>query len=144
MSDKKKGILAVLVAVAIVVLLWLLMRGRGAGANNNGSYLTYNQPGGSPWTGSAGGLPSIPADVADGSCGCSDNSSGGNYFGSLQDMLAAFSSGLGAWIQNVQSSTASLVAQYQNNPATVDVPGVSAATAFNNVSLASGASYRLG
>lgn len=142
-TDKQKGIMAVCVALAVVAIIWFFLRSKDQGTNTNGNYLSYNAPAGGNWSGSAGGLPSIPASVANNDCGCNSNAASGNFFGSLGDMLSAFSSSIGAWIAQVDASMPSNVSQYQNNPANMS-PTVQTANAFNGVSTTNAASYALG
>lgn len=114
--------------VLLVVIIWLLLARKAAAASTplsitlGGStpdYLSYNFPGGGNWTGTATGLPSIPAASDGSSCGCSSGSNG--FYTSLNQMLSAFQQGaqnaFSTYVSDVFSSFPSSVTQYFNNPA---------------------------
>lgn len=139
MSEReKKVMLWMTIGVAVIVIILLLLRRANGGNAANGApvdfapeYLQYNFPGNSyqiyngklpgigNWTGTATGLPTIPAMSSDSGCGCSSGSSG--FFSSTQQMLDQFMTGASEafnnYEDNVFSSYPDSVTQYFNNPA---------------------------
>jgi hypothetical protein len=130
-NDEKHGLwIAALIIGALI--LWLLLRNKSAAttASSSPSYTTYNlSPG--QYSGTASGLPTIPAaTVSD--CGCGGGATTGGFYASLNDMLQTFMQGATAafnsYENNVYSTQPDFVTQYFNNPA-----GVATANANANV-----------
>lgn len=130
-SEKRMLWIAGLVVAAIV--LYLLLRNRSGAAASSGAptYTNYNLSPGS-WSGTASGLPTIPAATGASGCGCAGGATTSGFYASLNDMLQTFMQGAGAafnnYESNVYSTQPSFVAQYFNNPA-----GVAAANSNANV-----------
>lgn len=129
--DEKHGIVAALIIAAIA--LFFLLRNRSSAAVQQSaapSYTSYNLSPGS-YSGTATGLPTIPA-AATSDCGCGGGATTGGFYASLNDMLQQFMQGASAafnsYEDNVYATQPNFVSQYFNNPA-----GVAQANANANV-----------
>jgi len=122
MNEKAKTALWIGGAAVIGGVLYLLTRSKNTVANSAAPYYrVYNIPGvGQSPTGTASGLPMIPAATDDdGGCGCTSDS-GGSFYTSLNDMLSSFQQGATAAFQSYMSGVYNTVPdyakQYQSNP----------------------------
>lgn len=117
------------IVFAVIVWAWTMRKQATSTANeesyNSPYYMNYNYPltswnAGGSVTGTATGLPSIPAaNSANNDCGCGGGTNG--FYTSLNQMLAQFEQGaqsaFSEYANNVYSAFPSSVDQYINNPA---------------------------
>jgi hypothetical protein len=135
-KDSKHGLWLAALIAGIVILYLLIKRGGTAATQNAAApiYTTYNLSPGS-WSGTASGLPTIPAATAS-SCGCQSGAGTNGFYTSLNDMLQTFMQGASSAFQNYENGIAStmpnFVQQYFNNPGAVG-------TAITNQNVLTGA-----
>lgn len=145
MDKKHEAMVWTLAAIAGLGVLWFVIRREQntSASDPNALYNDYNlSPGGA--TGTASGLPTIPAAAGNGGdCGCT-SASGGNFFNSLSGMLNTFMQGAGKAFQTYEQGIAdtypTTVAQYFNNPAGVAMEHASSAILTNPASAANAGS----
>ena len=120
-------------AIVFAVVVWAYVARKNAttpgasGSYASPNYLNYNYPviswnpdANNP-TGSASGLPTIPASGGDAgsACGCTGGTNG--FYTSLNGMLQSFMQGASgafqSYISNIESAIPSQWDQYINNPA---------------------------
>lgn len=115
------------IVFAVVVWAYIMRQQSNNTANeetyNSPYYMNYNYPltswNGGSVTGTASGLPNIPAaNAATNGCGCGGGTNG--FYTSLNQMLSQFEQGAGnalkSYENNVMSAYPSYVDQYINNP----------------------------
>jgi hypothetical protein len=117
------------IVFAVIVWAWVMRRESLSTSNeenyNSPYYMNYNYPlvswnAGGSVTGTASGLPSIPAaNAANNDCGCGGGTNG--FYTSLSQMLSSFQQGaenaFNSYESNIRNSFPSYVDQYINNPA---------------------------
>lgn len=121
MSKNEKMALWVSAAIGIIVLVWLMIVRRNASSAAPSPYgpgtIQLAYPTQTPWTASANGLPTVPADT---SGGCNSCSRGSGIFNSIGGLLNYYTSKSKNIFDNYQAQVFAAypdsVTQYFNNP----------------------------